>query len=149
MASFLFGISTKELGKFCQPDGSGGKPPPVQRVWEPSRGQARRLKAVALFLTAAGFAMRCSHLGKTCQLSFSKCRNWLSAPMLCWRHSLCWQEGNSASFLLDWLSQVSCCVLRECHRMRGGPGRAAVGAVDACPTGSILRQWNSLHTYVL
>lgn len=66
LGSFLFGIPTKELGKFCQADGRAGK-----QVWEPSRGQARRLKAFALVLTAAGVAMRCSHLGKTCQLSFS------------------------------------------------------------------------------
>ena len=42
------------LGQFCQPDGSGGKPAPIQQVWVPSYGQARRLKAVALGVTAAG-----------------------------------------------------------------------------------------------
>lgn len=39
--------------------------------------------------------------------------------------------------------------LHECHRIWGGPGRAAVGAMDTCPAGNILRQWNSLHMYVL
>lgn len=54
-----------------------------------------------------------------------------------------------ASFLLAWPSQASYCFLQDCHRMWRCPGSAAVGDVDTCPTGSSLRQWNLLHTYVL